>query len=63
MLTVRQHSANREWVARKFIGDHHARLIADTVNNLAQEAFGRVLITPRLHQNVEHDAILIDRAP
>jgi hypothetical protein len=36
--------ANRGWVAGQFIGDHDARFIADAVNNLPQEAFGRLLI-------------------
>lgn len=41
---VRQHSANREWIASQHVGEHYARLIADAVNNLPKEAFRRVLI-------------------
>jgi len=63
MLSVRQHAANGGWVAGEFIGDHDARFIADVVNNLPEESFGRVLITPRLHQDVQHHALLIDRPP
>ena len=63
MLGVRQHFANRRWIAGQLVGDHHARLKADTVNNLPKEAFGGLLITSRLHEDVEHDAVLIDRPP
>jgi hypothetical protein len=30
---------------------------------LAQEALGRVLVAPALHQHVEHEAVLVDRPP
>ena len=63
MLGVRQHFANRRWIAGQLVGDHNARFMADTVNNLPKEAFGRLLITPQLHQYVQHDAVLIDRPP
>jgi hypothetical protein len=36
----------------QLISDHDALLKADTVNNLPKEAFGGLLITPRLHQDV-----------
>ncbi len=63
MFSVRQHSANRGWVASQLIGDHDAWFITDAVNNLPKEAFGRLLIAPRLYQDVEHNAVLIDRPP
>ena len=63
MLGVRQDFSNRRWIAGQLVGDHHARLKADTVNYLPKEAFGRLLITPRLNQYVQHDTVLIDRPP
>jgi hypothetical protein len=42
------------------VGDYNARLIAGAVDNLPKEAFGHLLITPRLHQYVQHNAVLID---
>jgi hypothetical protein len=63
MLGVRQHSPNRRRVAGQLIGDYHARFIADAVNNLLQEALSGVLITPRLHQDIQHGAVLIDSPP
>ncbi len=63
MLSVWQHSTNRRRVTGEFVGDHHAGIITDAVNNLTKEAFGRQLITPQLDQDVQDDAILIDGTP
>jgi hypothetical protein len=41
----------------RLVGNHTARFKADTVNNLPKEAFGRPLLTPRLDQYVQHDAM------
>ena len=63
MLGVGQHSANRGWVASQLIGDDNARLVADTINNLPKETLGGVLISTLLHQDVQHDPVLVDRSP
>ena len=63
MLGVRQHPANRGWVASQLVGDNHAWFKADTINDLPKEVFGRQLITSRLNQDIQHDAVLIDRPP
>ena len=60
MLSVRQHPPNRWPVACQLMGDHHARFITGAVNNLTQEALGCLLIAPRLDEDVQHYAILID---
>jgi len=36
---------------------------SDAINNLPKEALGGVLIAPRLDEDVQHDSVLIDRAP
>ena len=63
MLSVRQDPPNCWRVACQFVGGQHARFITGAVNNLTQEAFGCLLITPRLDEDVQHDAILIDGSP
>ena len=46
-----------------FVGDNYARFEANVVKHLAQEALCCVLITSRLHQDVQHNAVLIDGPP
>jgi hypothetical protein len=43
--------------------DHHARRPALPLQQLAQEPFGGPFVPPALHQDVEHDALLVHRAP
>src|SRR3954471_15746842 len=43
--------------------DHDARRPALPLHQLAQQPLGCALITPALDQYVEHDAVLVDRAP
>ena len=53
----------RRGIARQLVGDQHTRWPALLLQQLAQEALGRVLIAAALHQHVEHDAVLVDRPP
>src|SRR5215469_16220584 len=57
---VGQDSPEGRWVTRQLVGDHDSRLVANTLDDLAQEPFGSMLIPPRLDQDVEHDAVLVD---
>src|SRR4051812_11947081 len=50
-------------IAGQLVGDQNARRPALSLQQLAQEPFGGALITPALDQYVEHDAVLVDRAP
>src|SRR3954465_14714519 len=50
-------------IAGKLIGDHDARRPALPLQQLAQEPFGGPFVPPALHQDVEHDALLVHRAP
>jgi hypothetical protein len=63
MFSVRQHSANRWWVAGQLIGDDDARLVADAIDKLPKETLRGILISTLLHQDVQHDAVLINRPP
>ncbi len=50
-------------VAGQFVGDHDTRRTHLLLQQFAEEALSRRLVAPALHQNVEHEPILIDRAP
>src|SRR5436190_1356854 len=64
MLTVRQCSANRRWVAGKLVGDHHPRLGTSLlVKHTTQETLGGNLIARLLDQDVQNDSVLVNSSP
>jgi hypothetical protein len=63
MLRVWQDALQGRHIAGEFVRDHHAWLVIAASQNLAQKAFGNCLVPPLLHQDVEHDALLVDRSP
>src|SRR5215213_7891933 len=63
MLDARHDLPLCRTVARQLISDHDARRPALALQKLAEQALGGALITPALDQHIEHDAVLIDRAP
>jgi len=63
MLDARHDLASGGVGARERIRDDDARHGGETFAQLPQEPHGRPRIAPRLPQDVEHHAILIDRAP
>ena len=50
-------------VASKFIGHDHARDILKSLQQPSKEALGGFCIPPWLDEDVEHDTVLIHRAP
>jgi hypothetical protein len=63
MFRVREYAPDRRRVARQLVGDRHARLDTDlAIEHPTQEPRGGVLVAPTLHENVEDDAVLVDRA-
>src|SRR3954470_20350751 len=50
-------------VARQLVRDHHTRHAGLPLQQLAKQTLGGLLVAPALDQNVEHEAILIDRPP
>ncbi|GEO43588.1 hypothetical protein SAE02_77360 [Skermanella aerolata] len=44
------------------VGDHHAGCPAFPLQQLAQQALGRLLVVPALDQDIKHDAVLIHSA-
>src|SRR5215469_1265366 len=63
VIDVGKDSLEGRWVTRQLVGDDDSRLVTNTVDDLAQKPFGGMLIPPRLDQDVEHDAVLIDDSP
>ena len=63
MLDIRQYGALRDAVAFQFVGYDHARHILQALQQSFEEALGCFAITSPLNQHVEHDAVLIHRAP
>src|SRR3954469_18172986 len=50
-------------IAGQLVGDQNARRPALPLQQLAQEPFSGPFVPPALYENVEHDAVLVDRAP
>ena len=50
-------------VGAQLIRDHDPRSSALPLQQLAEQAFGCLLVAPALNQNVHHDAVLIHSAP
>ena len=55
--------ALRGAVASRLVGHDHPRHILQSLQQSSEETLGSVGITPILNQNVEHDSVLIHRAP
>ncbi len=63
MLDARKHLTLSHTVAPQLVGHEHPRHILQTLQQSLEEALRSGGIAPGLHQDVEHDAILIDGAP
>src|SRR3954469_5662466 len=63
MLDARHDLPLCRTVAGKLVGDHDARRPALPLQQLAEQAFGGPFVPPALDQYVEHEAVLVDRAP
>src|SRR5260221_3349652 len=50
-------------IAGELVRDHHPWRAALPLQQLAQQPLGRFSITPALNQNVENDAVLVNRSP
>src|ERR1700709_443125 len=50
-------------IAAQLVGHNHPRLILPTRQQPFEEALGCLAIAPRLNEDIEHNAILIDGAP
>ncbi len=63
VFDIRQQRALRHAIAAEFVGDDDARNILETLQRPLEEALRRPGIAAALHQDIEHDANLIDGAP
>jgi len=63
MLDRCQQLAVGDLVAAEFVGDDHPRHVLQVFEQRAEESFGGHRISAGLDQNVEHVAVLVDRAP
>ena len=59
----RHQLAVRDAVAGQLVGHQHTRHIPQALEQLAEEPFGGLGVSPRLHQHVQDVAVLVDRAP
>lgn len=50
-------------IAPELIGHDHTGHVLQPLQQLLEEAPGRLRTAPALHQDVEHGAVLIDRPP
>jgi hypothetical protein len=60
---VRQHRSLSNAIAPQAIRDQASWLVLHPVQQMLEEALGSGTVPPVLHQNVQHDAVLIDGAP
>jgi hypothetical protein len=63
MLHIRQQLSLCHAVASQLVGDQDARHILQTLQQPPEEALRRPGVAAALHQDIEHDAMLIDGAP
>jgi hypothetical protein len=61
VLDLRQKSAPRDTVAFQFVGHTHTRHVLQALQQSLEKSVGGFAITPPLNQNVEDDAMLVDR--
>src|SRR3978361_2216835 len=50
-------------VAAELVGDQHTRRSSLFLQELAEQAFGGLLVAPALDEDIKNKALLVDRAP
>jgi hypothetical protein len=63
VLDIGQKLALSHAIALQFIGNENARHVHQPLQETLEEALRRPGVTAGLHQNVKHDAVLVDGAP
>src|ERR1700759_4643518 len=63
MLDARKRLSLSDTMALQLVGHDDARLIPQTLQRALEEALCGIGVTPWLNQDVEHNPILVDRAP
>src|SRR4051794_20166952 len=60
---LRSHLPLGRGVAAQFVGNQDTRCVALLLQQLAQQAFGDLLVASALNKDIENKALLVDRAP
>jgi hypothetical protein len=63
MTNIRKHRAMSNTIAAETIGHETCRFIPQPLHQPLEETLGSRAISPLLHQNVQDNAMLVDRAP
>ena len=63
VLHRRHRLAPSDLVAAQFVGHQHPRHLLQALEQLPEKPLGRGPVSLGLHQDVEHLAVLVDRAP
>jgi hypothetical protein len=63
VLDPRKHLTLSDAIAAQLVGHNHPRLVLQTRQQPFEEALCRLAIAPRLNEDIEHNAILIDGTP
>jgi hypothetical protein len=63
MLDARHDLTFGSGVAAQLVGDQHPRRSPLLLQELAEQAFGGLLVAPTLHEDIKNKALLVDRAP
>jgi len=63
MFNTRQDLAFGGTIRSEFVGHDHPRHVAQTLQQLAKEAFGRFSVTAALDQHIKHISVLINSSP
>jgi hypothetical protein len=63
MPNIWQDLALRNTVAAKTIRDQTSRFVLQSLEQPLEETLGGICVPPILHQDVEHDAVLVHRTP
>jgi hypothetical protein len=63
MFNTRQDLAFGSTIGSEFVGHNHSGHVAQTLQQLAKEPRGSLLVTAALDQHIKHFSVLIDRSP
>ena len=63
MFNTRQDLAFGSAIGSEFIRHDHPRHVAQALQQLAEEALGRLRVAAALHQHIEYVPMLINRSP
>ena len=63
MPDIREDRSLSDAIAAQTIGDEASRLVSQPMQQALEEALGGCAVSSILHQDVEHDPVLVHRAP